>query len=242
MKKYNKTTSKKEGRKEKGERERKGGKEVGRVGEKKIKGPLTQRSRVDFAPSRNKSIQMSKYQTSLSLPLSPPSLSLSLPVSLPPSFTLSLFFLSSISLQKQLPSSLCASPQRMKSGGATPTLPLMLGYQFKKIIFSSKINPQKTPIGPFYFFLRFIFIFRQRGREGEREGKKHQCVVASRAPPTGGLACNPGMCPDWESNQQPFGSQACTQSTEPHQPGLQLVHFRSYFKETYYQNKRDREL
>ena len=25
--------------------------------------------------------------------------------------------------------------------------------------------------------------------------------------PTGDLACNPGICPDWESNQQPFGSQ-----------------------------------
>ena len=42
----------------------------------------------------------------------------------------------------------------------------------------------------------------------------------SHAPPTGHLARNPGMCPDWESNQQPFGSQASTQSTEPHQPGL----------------------
>ena len=42
------------------------------------------------------------------------------------------------------------------------------------------------------FFLRFyLFIFRERGREGEREGEKHQCVVASRAPPTGHLACNP---------------------------------------------------
>ena len=38
-------------------------------------------------------------------------------------------------------------------------------------------------------------------------------------PPTGDLAGNPGMCPDWESNQQPFGSQASTQSTELHQPG-----------------------
>ena len=37
-------------------------------------------------------------------------------------------------------------------------------------------------------------------------------------PPTGDLACNPGMCPDRDSNQQPFGSQACPQSTEPHQP------------------------
>ena len=27
------------------------------------------------------------------------------------------------------------------------------------------------------------------------------------------------MCPDWESNQWLFGSQARTQSTEPHQPG-----------------------
>ena len=44
------------------------------------------------------------------------------------------------------------------------------------------------------------------GREGEIEGEKHQCVVAShvRPPPnppwTGDLACNPGMCPDWELN------------------------------------------
>ena len=38
-------------------------------------------------------------------------------------------------------------------------------------------------------------------------------------PPIGDLACSPGMCPDWEPNQQPFGSQAGTQSTEPHQPG-----------------------
>ena len=58
------------------------------------------------------------------------------------------------------------------------------------------------------------------GREGEREGEKHQCVVASSAPSTRGLACNPGMCPDWESNWLPFGSQASAQSTEPHQPGL----------------------
>ena len=35
------------------------------------------------------------------------------------------------------------------------------------------------------------------------------------------LACNPGMYPDWESNQRPFGLQAGAQSTEPHQPGLQ---------------------
>ena len=36
--------------------------------------------------------------------------------------------------------------------------------------------------------------------------------------PSGDLAHNPGMCPDWESNRPPFDSQASTQSTEPHQP------------------------
>ena len=61
----------------------------------------------------------------------------------------------------------------------------------------------------------YLFIFRERRREGE----KHQSV-ASRTPPTGHLARNPGMCPDRESNRQPFGSQASAQSTEPHNPGL----------------------
>ena len=42
-------------------------------------------------------------------------------------------------------------------------------------------------------------------------------------PPTGGLACNTGMCPDGESNQQPFGSQAGAQSTEPHHPGRERL-------------------
>ena len=48
----------------------------------------------------------------------------------------------------------------------------------------------------FFFCLRFyLFIFRQQGREGEREEEKQQCVVASCSPPTGDLARNPGMCP-----------------------------------------------
>ena len=49
------------------------------------------------------------------------------------------------------------------------------------------------------------------------------CLLHS---PLGDLARNPGMCPDWESNQRPFGSQAHTQSTELHQPGL---FFKNYF-------------
>ena len=41
-------------------------------------------------------------------------------------------------------------------------------------------------------------LFRERGREGEREGEIHQCVVVCHVPSTEDLACNPGMCHDWE--------------------------------------------
>ena len=59
----------------------------------------------------------------------------------------------------------------------------------------------------------FLIYFRQRGREREREGEKHQRVVASS------WALNPGMYPDWEANQQPFDSQTGAHPTAPHQPG-----------------------
>ena len=81
-----------------------------------------------------------------------------------------------------------------------------------------------------FLFLKILFIFRERGREGEREGEKHQCVVASCMPPIGDLACNPGMCPDWESNQWPFGSQAHAQSMELHQPRQSLRVFEKLIK------------
>ena len=55
-------------------------------------------------------------------------------------------------------------------------------------------NLQKLYVG--FLKFRFYFIFRWKGREGEREGKKHQCVVASRMPPTRDLVHNPGMCLD----------------------------------------------
>ena len=58
-----------------------------------------------------------------------------------------------------------------------------------------------------HFLKRFyLFIFRE-GKGEWREGEKHQCVVASCVPPTGDLVRNPGMCPVWNLNQQPFGPQ-----------------------------------
>ena len=77
----------------------------------------------------------------------------------------------------------------------------------------------------FFFKIIYLFIFRERGREGEKEGEQHHCVVAPHVPPTGDLAHNPRMCPDWESNWSPFPSQSGAQSTEPHQPGPLSVIF-----------------
>ena len=77
------------------------------------------------------------------------------------------------------------------------------------------------------FLKRFLFTSRERGREGEREREIHPSV-ASCMPPTGDLASNPGMCPDWESNQWPSGSQASTSSTEPHQPGQHCILIRHF--------------
>ena len=40
-----------------------------------------------------------------------------------------------------------------------------------------------------WFLKKILFIyFGQSGKEGEREGERHQCVVASRLPPIGDLA------------------------------------------------------
>ena len=70
------------------------------------------------------------------------------------------------------------------------------------------------------FFLRF-YLFPERGERRETERERNINVWLPLTCPTpGNLACNPGMCPDWELNQQPFSLQANTQSTELHQSGL----------------------
>ena len=42
--------------------------------------------------------------------------------------------------------------------------------------------------GSCYLFNFYLFIFSQRGKEGEEKGEKDQYVVYSRVPPTGDLA------------------------------------------------------
>ena len=45
-------------------------------------------------------------------------------------------------------------------------------------------------------FKKDLFLFRQRGREEEREEEKHQCVTASHEFPNGDPGGNPGTCPN----------------------------------------------
>ena len=74
-------------------------------------------------------------------------------------------------------------------------------------------------------FYKDLFVFREKGREGEREREtsmcKRYCIdrLPLACPLLGTLPATLVMCPDWELNWRPFSSQASAQSTEPHQPG-----------------------
>ena len=68
----------------------------------------------------------------------------------------------------------------------------------------------------------FKIYFQTQGKGGkkrEREREALMCGCLSQAP-YWGLRPNLGVCPNWKLNQRPFGSQASTEFTELHQPGL----------------------
>ena len=75
-------------------------------------------------------------------------------------------------------------------------------YFFSSTLFSDIQTHLHLPIFSSFNFLKRFYLFLERA--GGRQGKKHQCVVASHTAPTGVLACNPGMCPDWESTSDPL--------------------------------------
>ena len=90
--------------------------------------------------------------------------------------------------------------------GAQSTEPHQPGHNLK-IFKRFKILPRWGVQAELFFKKEFIYLFLERGEGRETKGENHQCVVVSPVPPTG------------KSNQWPFGSQAGTQSTEPHQVG-----------------------
>ena len=90
------------------------------------------------------------------------------------------------------------------------------------------------------FFKRFyLFNFRGKGREGEREVKKHQCVretsmcgCLSRAPNWGPVP-NTGLCPDWESKPRPLVYRQVLNPPSHSSQGYNfLIRVDQYFKKT----------
>ena len=106
------------------------------------------------------------------------------------------------------------------------------------------MRKQKLCKGFFYphprTFSFAFFFYRERGRER----KKHWCKRSThRLPPHAprlgiqartkdhtcldqGWTQNPGMCPEWESNPQPFGYLLDALTTDPHRPGQNYVSFK----------------
>ena len=62
------------------------------------------------------------------------------------------------------------------------------------------------------FLKDFIYLLLETGEGRQERNKRNISVwemhqsVASRTPPTGDLACNPGMYREWELNHWPFDS------------------------------------
>ena len=56
----------------------------------------------------------------------------------------------------------------------------------------------------FFKQIFFYFSFRERGREGEREREKHQCVVASHVPPLGTWPAAQAYALTWNQTSDPL--------------------------------------
>ena len=70
-------------------------------------------------------------------------------------------------------------------------------------------------MGILFFKKIYLFIFRERERKGRRKRGRETWMcetyidwfIAPHTFPTEDLAHNPGMCPDWESNQRPVSTE-----------------------------------
>ena len=94
----------------------------------------------------------------------------------------------------------------------------------------------------FLFFERFyLLIFREKGREREGKGEKHQCeretigcLLYTLQPET---TCNPVVCPDRESNEEPFVLRTTPQHLSYTSQAAVLCccfHFYSYSREKHF--------
>ena len=75
-----------------------------------------------------------------------------------------------------------------------------------------------------------LFLFRERGREGEREGERNQCVVASCAPPLGTWPATQECALTGSRTGDPLVCRLALNPLEPHQPGpaILVLAYRTY--------------
>ena len=63
-----------------------------------------------------------------------------------------------------------------------------------------------------FLIFYFMYLFLERGREGEREGEKYHCVVASPTPSTGDLAATQACALTGNQTSDPL---VCSQVLSP---------------------------
>ena len=110
-------------------------------------------------------------------------------------------------------------------------------------IYKSRENSKMNPPHPtsvvtiscpnVFLYLKKYFVcqFLERGKGGRKRGREtwmwerniHWLPLAHAL--TGDWAHNPGLCPDWESNQRPFALWDDAQPTQPHQAGPVQIYF-----------------
>ena len=107
----------------------------------------------------------------------------------------------------------------MRWDGLAPLAPKLTVFQELTVFVTLFYYFLTTKYFSFFKKILYIYLFLERGEGKEKEKETSVCGCLSHAPSTEDLACNPGMCPEWESNQQLFGSQARAQFPELHQQG-----------------------
>ena len=60
---------------------------------------------------------------------------------------------------------------------------------------NSTISKIYFKILKYIYFKYFIYLYLERGKGGRRRGRETSVCGSFHVPPTGDLACNPGMCP-----------------------------------------------
>ena len=97
-------------------------------------------------------------------------------------------------------------------------------FSFSYIPRSGIAESKGKSIFIFNFLKRFcLFIFRQKERRDKERERNINVWLPLACPLLGTWPATQACASNWVSNLQPFGSQASTQPTKPHQPGPFLI-------------------